>query len=409
MQFVNAIWLWGLTSLVIPIGIHLLSRKQGKVIKFGSIRHLHETSTRQFKAIRLNEFVLLALRCLFIVLLVLMLAEPQSNFLKKKNQRVLVESGLEKDPKYTQLIDSLRSIGFEVQRLRDANSGIAHTVEDTKPDYWNALRKVSAGDETVVLSYGYVDGFKGKRIGLPEGVRWLSAEADSSTYNLNTVAISKDTAIIRRGNSTPYKTSFHNVMAAKSLADPSVIQFPDTISILVVFDSFYEYDKDVLLAALQAIKSNGISQLRIEALPISRYVAGKYSWTIWLAQTTPPETRTNLIVMNEKNTFTHSLFFQNTSGGNQRWLLTERLNEEVALREHLTVRLAMILKSEKKYEDRAIVSDRRVLDEKLRWSSLAAKTNEMAPQSDSEIWQYFSIALLLTLAVERLLAFKRDQ
>ena len=73
MQLINPIWLWGLTGLLIPIGIHLLSRKQGKIIKFGSLRHLEESQTKQSINVRLNEVPLLILRCALIFLIVILL------------------------------------------------------------------------------------------------------------------------------------------------------------------------------------------------------------------------------------------------------------------------------------------------------------------------------------------------
>ena len=72
MRFVNPLLLWSLAGLVIPLGIHLLSRKEGKVLRLGSLRHVQETSTQQFKGIRLNEIVLLMLRCAMIILLSLL-------------------------------------------------------------------------------------------------------------------------------------------------------------------------------------------------------------------------------------------------------------------------------------------------------------------------------------------------
>src|SRR6187549_1844600 len=104
MQFLNPTWLWGLTGLLIPLAIHLLSRKEGKVIRVGSIRHLEETSTRQFKSIKLNEFVLLILRSLLILFIVLFLAGllwPDSDSGNK--HWLLVEKGLEHDTELTTL------------------------------------------------------------------------------------------------------------------------------------------------------------------------------------------------------------------------------------------------------------------------------------------------------------------
>ena len=409
MQFANAIWLWGLAGLIIPIGIHLLSRKLGKVIKFGSIRHLEETSTRQFKAIRLNEFMLLALRCLFLVLVVLMLAELRINFNEKKNRLLFVESGLEDDPRYAGFIDSLRSIDFEVRELRPGIETNSHTVTNRKADYWNILRELKPEEEVVVLSYSYLDGFKGKRIGLPAGVRWISAEPDSIEYNLDIIALSDDSVIVRRGNSQPNKTSFSNVIRAKNAID-GVNHPPDTISIALVFDAASEYDKDILLAALKAINSGGSLQVHIDPISNDKYIPGKHTWTIWLAETAPPELRNNFILLDENKMLDKNLFIQTTSKNDQSWLLTKRLNEEVALREHLAVQLGMILQAQKKYEDRASTFDRRVLEEKIRWSSFHAKPGEQTPRSDNQAGsQYIFIAMLLILCAERLLAFKRNQ
>jgi len=73
MQFKQPILLWALAGLIVPLAIHLLSRKEGQVIRLGSLRHLRETSTQQFRGIKLNEILLLALRSLLVILFVLLI------------------------------------------------------------------------------------------------------------------------------------------------------------------------------------------------------------------------------------------------------------------------------------------------------------------------------------------------
>ena len=107
MQLANPIWLWGLSGMLIPIGIHLLSRKEGRVIRIGSVRHLEDTISKQFKSIRLNEFILLGLRCLLIIILVLFLAGLDLNITGKNGKWLLIEGGLDKDNEFSSLIDSL--------------------------------------------------------------------------------------------------------------------------------------------------------------------------------------------------------------------------------------------------------------------------------------------------------------
>src|SRR4051812_887055 len=106
MTIANPIFLWALAGLSIPVAIHLLSRKEGKILKLGSLRHVQETSTQQFRGIRLNEISLLLLRCALIAIFGLMLAGV---FLTVPNNTkwVLVEKGLQAQPRINTMIDSL--------------------------------------------------------------------------------------------------------------------------------------------------------------------------------------------------------------------------------------------------------------------------------------------------------------
>src|SRR5690606_31873789 len=94
IQFLNPAWLWALLGMLVPIAIHLLSRKEGKVIPMGSTRFLSETSTSKFRSIKLNEVALLLLRCLLIALLVFFLAGVTIRS-SQREKWILIEPGLE--------------------------------------------------------------------------------------------------------------------------------------------------------------------------------------------------------------------------------------------------------------------------------------------------------------------------
>src|SRR6478609_8113003 len=105
-MFNNPLYLFALAGLAIPIAIHLLSRKEGKVIKLGSVRHVVETSTQQFKGIKLNELVLLALRCTMIIVFSLLLSGLQCT--SRSNEKwVIVEKELHGFPNLSSILDSL--------------------------------------------------------------------------------------------------------------------------------------------------------------------------------------------------------------------------------------------------------------------------------------------------------------
>ena len=110
MTFANPSFLWALAGLAVPIAIHLLSRKEGRVIRVGSLRHVEESNTSQFKSIRLNEILLLLLRMLLVILLALFLSGAQCSGPGSKNVKwVVAEQGAN--------VDSLVTKGYELHEM----------------------------------------------------------------------------------------------------------------------------------------------------------------------------------------------------------------------------------------------------------------------------------------------------
>ena len=61
MSFLNPTYLWALLGLLIPIAIHLWSKKEGKTVKIGSIELLRESDSKQTSIIKIfttNTFLL---------------------------------------------------------------------------------------------------------------------------------------------------------------------------------------------------------------------------------------------------------------------------------------------------------------------------------------------------------------
>jgi len=213
MQFANPIWLWALTGLLIPVGIHLLSLKEGKIIRIGSIRHLQDTNTKQVKSIRLNEFALLAMRCLLLSLLVFFLSGLHFHGLEEKRNWLLIENGLNPEPEFSVLIDSLKRDGFEIRSFSPGFPTIENAIDNKKKaDYWSLLEELRTKsiEQAVVLSHDFMDGFKGKRIMLPAHIRWLTKRADSLEYILSASRLRADSVILRRGKTNAYRTIFEN-------------------------------------------------------------------------------------------------------------------------------------------------------------------------------------------------------
>ncbi len=68
--------LWGALSVAIPIAIHFWHRKQGKLLPWAATGWLEEKQQQQSRGLRLDDRWLLLVRCLLVLLLAVLLAQP---------------------------------------------------------------------------------------------------------------------------------------------------------------------------------------------------------------------------------------------------------------------------------------------------------------------------------------------
>src|SRR5258708_36388145 len=235
MTLANPIFLWSLLGLSIPIAIHLLSRKEGKVIQIGSIRHIEETSTQQFKGVRLNEILLLTLRCAMIIVFSLLLSGLQCTSIQEEKW-VIVEKSLENFPAVKTILDSLRKDDYEKHYLAE---GFPVTNVDTtiEINYWKLAGQLGAMNlsNTVVFASNRLGNFKGKRLALPSNIKWISVPLPQIDYPLQAVQLTKDSIALRMGYSNADETYFQSEKT-KTLSQSIPISPPDSVRILIVSD-----------------------------------------------------------------------------------------------------------------------------------------------------------------------------
>lgn len=82
MEFLNPLMLWGALAISIPIIIHFWHQKKGKIIEWAATQWLVEKNLLQSRGIRLDNILLLILRCLLLLSLCFFLSKP---FLKWLN------------------------------------------------------------------------------------------------------------------------------------------------------------------------------------------------------------------------------------------------------------------------------------------------------------------------------------
>lgn len=120
LNVLNPIWLFSVSAIIIPLIIHLWNVKKGRTLKVGSIRLLGESSRQSAKSLKLNDLLLLFLRCLLLIILAFILAKPFWNSINKakiNSTWVLIEEENSKEiyKNYKAQIDSLAGLGFDLR------------------------------------------------------------------------------------------------------------------------------------------------------------------------------------------------------------------------------------------------------------------------------------------------------
>ena len=76
MGFVTPALIGGAALIVLPIALHLIMRRESKLLKFPALRFVQQRRQMNQHRLKLRQLLLLAMRCAIIVLLALALARP---------------------------------------------------------------------------------------------------------------------------------------------------------------------------------------------------------------------------------------------------------------------------------------------------------------------------------------------
>ncbi|WP_333819462.1 BatA domain-containing protein [Ohtaekwangia sp.] len=410
MQFTNPIWLWALSGLAIPVAIHLLSRKEGKVMYVGSLRHLEESSTRQFRAIRLNEILLLILRCILITLIVLFLAGPTLSYTSSAPTRWLViEPGMH-STEITPLCDSLMAAGYEKHFLSAGFPVTEDTSSTETKNYWSLLEQLGKKNisDIVVLSHTRQKDFTGERIPLPANIRWITTDEPQLSSVVFTQLYKSDSILIRKAESSATGTSY--VYEKASVTHDATLQLHDTLLLTIAFDPDFQYDTHILEASLQSIQNIPVA-VKINITSAKDFLYIPCDWLIWLSQQAIPVQDTcNTIVYQNTPVAPALLIPEGKQHPYKHYLLTEHITVENVLREHFTATLATILLADGRITDAALKADQRVLPESFLKKSETTGNEFLKAQPQSILIDSWFMALILAmLLIERLVSYKRNQ
>lgn len=421
IQFLNPSWLWALTGLMIPIGIHLLSRKEGKTIPIGSLRHFEESVTAQARSLRLNEILLLIVRCAVLTTIVFLLAGIHiNNSADSKKRWAVIEAGIGQTLPGKTLLDSLRAQNYSIHYLAQNFPEATDTTALTPvTNYWAALHDLTTRglNDIVIVSYGLARNFKGQRPALPAYVKWISIPPQPAAYTASAVTLPGDSTWMREARSSAENTVLQTRRVATQQQSITGAAPQETITINVVAGEGFTHDRNIILACLNALQTITPHKLIIKTQEPSTYTADSNNWTIWLNRS-EPQTITP-----------HTLAYSPCAGNNLSailpaaeagmacpgaqpagWTITKRLTQATALQENLVLTLAAIILPQTPTGEAAF-HDQRVLPEPLI-ASIAPQQNAAvvkAASPETTGYEYWAILIVILVVAERWLAANRNQ
>lgn len=403
MNFLQPAYLWALSALAVPLAIHLLSRKEGKVLRMGSLRHVRETPTRQFKSIRLNEYLLLILRMIILGLLAFLMAGWYLENLKDHSKWLVMEPGLEFHSDLAEYCDSLYDAGFERRILIGGFPKEYKYPQNEIPanDYAARLEELAKlpVDEIIVLATNRHVWFKGPLVSLPENVKWIVVDGSADEREIDRVLLSGGNIFSRTGSFDPGVTKYSTLRMDGKKGRPR-----DTVNVVLVFDPEFDADKTILNAVLTAVRNEAADVIEVSIVKAGTKVNPSADWLIWLSKTPPPVTAANLVYVEES---VGPAILERA--GPNAYRLTQRLNSEVATSRNLAVHLMNLLLQNRGISMTAESLDRRVLPLEAAFRAGEAIKTTSVVQGNRRSTEYLLALLFLFLVLERFIAYRNKQ
>ncbi len=131
--FLNPWMLLGAAAIASPILIHLLNKRRFKIVEWAAMDFLFQADKKNRKRVQLENFILLALRCLAMLLVALMLARPflpssLTSFVQKSQK---IERVLLVDDSLSQSVPRGNSTAFDDAKvtIKEMLSGFANSSD----------------------------------------------------------------------------------------------------------------------------------------------------------------------------------------------------------------------------------------------------------------------------------------
>lgn len=431
MQFLSPTYLWALIGLIVPIMIHLWSRKKVKVIKVGSTQFLETLNPKQTSSVKLNEVVLLILRLLSIVLLTLILARPQFKNTKKNSPiTYIIEPSLFSNDRLMNLLDSI-----PIESRRSLEKGFPpyernskdYTVSTT-PNYWKLAKDMDeiATDSIVVFTNAFQKGIKGMRPEISANVNWIGidegetrqgiVEVGDKGNNIELLKVSSDSRFLtftkevepKNGDLVNISDDGDSILVEDGGQSVSLpLQKEDPIKVSIVYEDSLTDQMQLIQSAYRAMGTYLDRQVDLQVKKTDDSLnLSNIENLVWLSRK-PFRKHSGKALVYHLDSLSTSLITHGNSAN--VWYLTRNLNSENIVKEHFVEQLMALQNLHPGLENTIKSYDTRVMDvAELQPIVSNYKKDKMSSQLlDISPWLWsFLVTVLLA---ERIIAKYRRQ
>jgi hypothetical protein len=316
LQFLHPIWLFSIAGIALPVIIHLLNIRQGKLLRVGSTSLMVETASKTATRYKISQLLLLLLRCLLIMAVSMLLAGPQ--WLKKtagSEQKgwLLVEKKSIKNTylKFRQPIDSLLKLGYELrsfdkdfQNISLEDRGVVDEEDSAAISYWALIRKLDRllppAFPVFVISGNKLKHFSGSRPGTSINLSWYTIDQEEDARDSVVSARQLKTGEFQFLTFHSDKTAnFYRRSISENL--PASTVKPDTSTkTITIYSEKNTEDARYLDAAIAAIAQFGNYKISLTNTQNVSGIPDQQDWLFWLSEKSGWEKHET------KNTFIYS-------------------------------------------------------------------------------------------------------
>ncbi|MTI23057.1 hypothetical protein E1176_18650 [Fulvivirga sp. RKSG066] len=414
MSFAAPTYLITLLGLLVPLAIHLWSKKEGRVIKVGSTQFLPEVESKQSSSLRINEIILLVLRMILMGLLSFILAQLFfKSTANNESKLVFIDPLIADRPEANALLDSLANQEYEIKAFLPGFPNYdqeKHTQSAER--HWQLveeLNRVNAQD-IVLITSSVQKSFKGARPTSHRPLSWITLENQGTNMFLASAVQGRDSVYLVKGNSNREHTAFERdqILKGEIESDSDSTSFDglkgtvrlikDTITVRIHSGPGFERDAMYLKTAVESISEFSRYPLKISDNK-------QADWLFWLSDEEIDGNQSNQIVRYKRDTLSCRLIIPTSDP--RVYHITGRLNVVNVVKGSFVTQLFKVMRKEIEAGDQIEKFDQRQLAEAQLQPNYEVRSLNSTVKKPMNDWLW--LLFLAVFATERIVSYVRKQ